>query len=387
MDVIVPYGINYKKCNILSYSGYKKTQIFPFLEKNLLEKKAETIMALVAELHCSSFYKDIENFVIYFFSNYLCLSSISYSFFLCKYFQKINQIKSIIKKSNQGISLINSNEIRNIYCSIFTNFLENKHNKFFLKIENKCYLDEVFLLHSHIQTFNVVYDENNVALSDKLSRGLREILYWIDNPKLNNESIENLLYWINWCIKIESLEKKIYKGINLLFSSNFTILDKIKKKDCWEFFLWTKIWQANQKNHFLNKNILKSITKLFFQNYVRSKLKDRAGLLAMGVLICNWQHKIKIERKITKIEIFASLNANQFYKNIKIEDDNDQKYLESYNLLNNIKQSENVKKLYKINSLEKKMDFLREYIPKEETVVLKDENTPKIGKKVTEYFS
>jgi len=129
MDVIVPYGINYKKCGILSLSGYKKTQIIPFLKKNILEKKSETVMALVAEMHCSSFYTDIENFIINFYSEHLSVSALTYSFFIARYLQKIIQIKENIKKTNQNISLINSNEMRNIYCSIFSNFLENKHNR------------------------------------------------------------------------------------------------------------------------------------------------------------------------------------------------------------------------------------------------------------------
>lgn len=175
--------------------------------------------------------------------------------------------------------------------------------------------------------------------------------------------------------------------MNLVFNSNYSILNKIKKNNGWEFFLWVKIWNANNKNHFLNKILLKSLTKLFFHNYVRQKLKDRAGILAVAILVCNWQSKIKIERKITKMEIFTSLNANQFYKNINIEECNDEKYLESYNNFNNIKTTENVKKLYKINTLEKKMDFLREYIPIEKKEEPEEDSKNKNVKKVSDYFS
>ncbi len=388
MDVIVPYGIKYKKCNKISLSGYKKTQIFPFLEKNLIDKNSENVMAIVAELHCSSYYNDIDNFIIYFFSNYLILSIVSYSFFINKNLQKILNIKKSIKKNHQNTSLINSNEIRNIYCSIFSYFLENKINKFSFKIESKCYIDENYLLHSNLQKFHIVYDENNVALSEKLSRGIREILYWIDN-KPSLENIEKILYWINWCIRIEKLEKKLYKGVNLQFTSNYAVLKNVKKKSRWEYFLWIKIWQANEKNNFLNKLLLKSLTKLFYYNYKNNKIKERAGLIAIAILLCNQQYKIKIERKITKMEIFTSLNANQFYKNVQIDDDNDDKYVECYNEYNNIKSKENTKNIYKINTLEKKMDFLRDYVPKEQQKKeISDNKEDKSNiKKITEYFS
>jgi hypothetical protein len=115
-------------------------------------------------------------------------------------------------------------------------------------------------------------------------------------------------------------------------------------------------------------------------NYTRAKLKERAGILALGILVCNFEHKIKIERKITKMEIFTSLNANQFYKNISIEDDNDDKYLDYYNTINNIEDTKQIQKIYKANKMESKLDFLKSYIPKEET---KSANI----KNVTDYFS
>ena len=48
------------------------------------------------------------------------------------------------------------------------------------------------------------------------------------------------------------------------------------------------------------------------------------------------------------MEIFTSINANQFYKNINIDEDNDEKYLEEYNKFNNIKSKDNIKNIYKI---------------------------------------
>lgn len=380
MDVILPYGINYKKCGTMSFSGYKRGQLIPFLYKNLNDKKSEVVMAIVAEMHCSTYYNDIENFIISFYANHLIISNLTYAVFIFKCFEKIGKIKESLPKCQHNISLINSNEIRNIYCSIFSNFLETKHNKFIFKIETKCYLDEVFLIHSNLKSFNIVFDDNNIALSEKLSRGIREILYWTENPALNVDNIEKILYWINWCCRIESLEKKIYSGVILTFNSKFSILNKIKKNNGWEFFLWTKIWNINQKNNHLNKNLLRSLTKLFFLNYTRAKLKERAGILALGILVCNFEHKIKIERKITKMEIFTSLNANQFYKNISIEDDNDDKYLDYYNTINNIEDTKQIQKIYKANKMESKLDFLKSYIPKDET---KSANI----KNVTDYFS
>ena len=45
MDVIIPYGINYKKCGKISFSEYKRSQLLPYLEKNLKEKNSELVMS------------------------------------------------------------------------------------------------------------------------------------------------------------------------------------------------------------------------------------------------------------------------------------------------------------------------------------------------------
>ena len=56
MDVIIPFGIKYKKCSKKSYSDFKKQQLIPYLEKNLIEKNTEVVMGIIAEIHCSSYY-------------------------------------------------------------------------------------------------------------------------------------------------------------------------------------------------------------------------------------------------------------------------------------------------------------------------------------------
>jgi len=398
MDVIVPYGINYKKCTKKSYSGYKRLQIFPYLEQNLLQKNKELSMALIAELHCSCYFKDIDDFIICFFSNYYILSGMTYSYFIERYFQKIINMKKVIPKSQQNIALINSTELRNMYCSIFTFFLENPIVKFNTKISNKCYRDEYYLPYCNLQEITIVYDNNNNALSNKLSKGIRELLFWLSikiDPMsvtlkkfINPENLEKILFWIHWCTKIESIERKINKN-NLpqyCFLSKFSSLQN-KQNDCWEFFVWDKIWQECQKNKFVNKNLLKSISNLFYHNYRRNLLKDRAGLIAIGILIAKSHLKIEIERKITKMEIFTNLNANNFYKNIHIDEDNDEKYIELYNSYHNIKPKEKLehKKMYKLNKIEQKMDFLTGYLPK--VGEKNDESEDKKTKKISDYFS
>jgi len=397
MDVMIPYGIYFKKCGKKSYSGFKRNHIFPYLEKNLIDKNNESVMAIVAELHCSSYYQDINNFIIKYYSSYQFLSNITMAYFIDQNFRKIQGIKKTIPKSQHKNALINSNEIRNIYCSMFSQFLDNPTHNFSTKLEPKCYQEEYILRHSNMSKIVPIVDNNHSSLSDKLSRGVREILYWQNiqfdglsghlKKYINFENLEKIMYWINWTAKVEVMEKKL-KNVSVMFESGYSSLKNIKPifRCGWEFFIWDKIWQKCEKNQYVNKNLIKSYTNLFYYNYSRTKIKERAGLLAISVFVSNSPLKVKIERKISKFEVFASLNANEFYKNINIEPDNDDKYLEMYNLFNNIKTSDTKtnEKIYRQNKIERKMDFLKDYLPE---VNSGQEEIEKNSKKISDYFS
>lgn len=387
MDVIINYGINFKKCNNKSYSGYKRSALFSYLIKNLLDKNNELVFSILTEIHCSSYYKDIQNIIIHYYSQYNILHNISYSFFIDDFFQKIIDIKKTIPKSQQNNALINSNEIRNIYTSIFSNLINEKTHKINIKLESKCHQQEYYLQHINLKKYFPIVDSNNLQLTDLLSRGLREILFFANiqhndiEGKLSSllciSNLEKINYWILWSYKIESIEKKFNKN-KLFFTSKYKCLKNLKFHNLWEYFLWDKIWQNCEKNKFINKKLFKSFTSLFFTNYTHNKIKERTNLLATALLLSNSRLKIPIQRYISKMEIFANLNANKFYKNI-INSENQDNYLNLYNNFNNIneKENQNTKKIYKQNKLQDKMSYLHNYIPKLNSS----------EKKINEYFS
>ena len=106
--------------------------------------------------------------------------------------------------------------------------------------------------------------------------------------------------------------------------------------------------------------------KLFYHNYNHSKCKDRAGILAIGVLISNTNVKIPVIKVLSEDQIFSNLNSNMIYKNVITEDNNDEEYLNLYNAFYNIKKKDDtkMKNIYDKNKMETKMDILKNYIPK-----------------------
>jgi len=365
MDVIIPFGIKYKKCSKKSYSDFKKLQLIPYLEKNLIEKNIEVMMGIIAEIHSSSYYTDLHAFIISFYANNLLLN-LSVASFIDDNFRKFSMISETTKKKYRNDALINSNEIRNIYSSIFIKFIEGKQQKLNVRLEKNCNREEVYLIHCNLTEFPYVEDDNHTQLSLLMSRGIREILFFlkieIDNLNtnvslfINRKNVEKIVYWLLWLLKIELIEKK-YVDMNYKISSKYGSL--IGKKMSWILFIWDKIWQKCEKNGYINKPILKSLTNLFY--YKKEDIKNRAGIVAIALLISLSPIKINTTRKISKLEIFTSLNTNQFYKNINIDTDNDKHYLGLYNEYHN---KQDTKELMKISHVENKMDFLKEYLPK-----------------------
>ena len=381
MDVIIPFGIKYKKCSKKSYSDFKKLQLIPYLEKNLIDKNTEVMMGIIAEIHSSSYYSDLHAFIISFYANNLLLN-LSVASFIDDNLQKFNMISETTKKKYRNDALINSNEIRNIYSSIFIKFIEGKQQKLNIRLEKNCNKEEVYLLHCNLTEFPYIEDDNHTQLSLLMSRGIREILFFLKmeidilntNVSLfiNRKNVEKIVYWLLWLLKIESIEKK-YVDMNYKITSKYGAL--IGKRMSWILFIWDKIWQKCEKNNYINKPILKSLTNLFY--YKKEDIKNRAGIVAVALLISLSPIKINTTRKISKLEIFTSLNVNQFYKNINIDSDNDKHYLGLYNEYNN---KTDTKEVMKISHVENKMDFLNGYLPK-----VNQKQTNK--KNVLDYFS
>ena len=97
MDVIIPFGIKYKKCSKKSYSDFKKLQLIPYLEKNIIEKNTEVAMGIIAEIHSSSYYADLHAFIIAFYANNLLLN-LSVASFIDDNLRKFTMISETTKK-------------------------------------------------------------------------------------------------------------------------------------------------------------------------------------------------------------------------------------------------------------------------------------------------
>jgi hypothetical protein len=366
MDVIINYGIKYKKCGQMSYSGYQRKSLFDHLLYHLIHKNKEISYALVAELHASSYYKDLENFFIQYLSQYVIYHDISAALILFQSIEKRKMIQKILPKSYRNIGLINSNEIRNNYSTIISIFLEAKNisNMDSIKIGNKSHHSENYVVHSNLSQFYPVIDSQNKELEPLLSRGIREILFYNETRafQLNKTNFEKLIFWIFWMSKMEKKVKEVY-----LFTTTVKIMRKYEKWGrYWEYFIWDKIWQKCEKNEGINKTIIKSLFKLFYHNYNHSKCKERVGILAIAVLISNTNAKIPIKKVITDDQIFSNLNSNIIYKNVTTEDNNSDEYLNLYNAFYNIKKKDETKTkdIYDKNKMETKMDLLKNYIPK-----------------------
>jgi len=365
MDVTIPYGVIPKRCKKVSLNEFHKNQLFALLEKSLDEKDIETSFSLIAELHSSDYFRDIHNFIINYYSG-LVLNKISYPYFIKNFLDKIKEIEKGLKPKYRDLALVNSNEIRNIYAEVFSSFLEMKKIEF-PKFYKKNFLTEKMIKYVNLKDYEGIYDKNNVEVSEKIKIAIREIFYYMDLEKdfLNKKNIENILYWINFYHNYYLKERKINKGFQYHFLSTHNLMKPYEKfSGTIEFFIWNKICHRTK-----NLKLTKSYLSLFFYQYHKTLLLKRASLLAMAVLICNL-NLIKLEKTLSKQNLFSIMNMNLFYQNLGRGEDNDEKYLEIFNEYHN-KQPK-----IKITSMDAKLEYLNNFIPQKEK-----------KEKVSDYFS
>lgn len=364
MDVTIPYGVIPKKCKKVSLNEFHKNHLFALLEKSLDEKDIETSFSLIAELHSSDYFKDIHNFIINYYSR-LCLSKITYPYFINLFLEKIKVIMKEIKPKYRDLALVNSNELRNIYAEVFSTYLEMKKVEF-PKFSKKDFVTEKMIKYTNLNEYQGIYDKNNVEVSDKIKIAVREIFYYLDleGNVLNKKNVENILYWINFYKNYYLRERKINKGFNYHFLSTHKNLKPYEKfSGTIEFFIWNKICHKTK-----NRKLTKSYLNLFFYQYNKQLLLKRAHLLAVSVLLCNL-NQLKLDKTLSENNLISIMKINQFYLNISKDENNDEKYLEIFNEYHN-KQPK-----IKITSTDAKLEYLQNFIP-----------TKKIDK-VSDYFS
>ena len=286
-----------------TFNGYKKSELFSELEKNILSGNIEKSILWLTELHCSGYLENISNKLLSIYFKHINKANLNIITILVHFNTKIkNKIKN-----NDQLSLRNDQFIRNnihdLLCILTFSpkyklpKLPNIKSEFFNMENNKNRLLSKNL--DNINQFIKNADDKNIIIP------LAEILENIKNKGIS-KSLENCLFWLNWIL---IYEKNFHNGYILCTTRPQENINSKYLND----FSWI-LWDIFLK-YGINTNYLKDLFILYKQDFKKSKRKQKIDIIVLALLILiDPQPKIKdtplISREhcIAKIKIIANIN-------------------------------------------------------------------------------
>ena len=317
-----------------TFNGYKKTDIFKELLKNILSGNIEKSILWATELHCSGYTNIIYDKLFNIFTKEINKANLS---IIDLFINDFLLLKKRTELYNQSIDLRNDQFVRNHITNLVC----------ILTFSPKFKLEKLPVINP--EDFNMKNNINRI-----LSKDLNDVQIFIkkNDPKnliipiseilLNLKhigilkSLENLLFWLNWII---IYEKNYHNGY---IKCDIRKIDNIESKYLNDF-TWI-IWEILLKishNEYINK-----LYTLYKFNFNKSKKKKKIDLIIIAfILIVNPYPHIDFNKTIldtTQHSIKNKIISNINYQYYDINFNNspnilDKKINQSSNLNNNLK--------------------------------------------------
>jgi hypothetical protein len=262
-----------KEFKSISFSNFKKTDVFKELNNSILNIKLESAIYWTSEIICAGHFLDLWDFIINFYSKSIHIGNVPLVIFIEL---KINQFKSILNNGYQDniLKLRNYQPIRELFIQIIYLLIESskKYTHTEIKIRPK--------------------DFDLQELSDRFKaphNRFQELVFLEDDPKslfiICNELIYNLqeikdnrgaIFWVEWLINyVKHCKKK--NEIIIISRRNFkNIHSNFQKDPIW--MIWDIFFKLSHNNKVLRKIVDSSFT-LFSLKYSPSVVNKRKYLI------------------------------------------------------------------------------------------------------------
>ena len=314
-----------------TFNGYKKSDIFKELLKNILSGNIEKSILWVTELHCSGYTNIIYHKLFNLFTKEINKANLT----IINLF--INDF-TLIKKKNEFydnyIDLRNDqcirNHITNIVCILTFSpkskleKLPNINSEDFNMVNNVKRIISKNL--NDIQIFIKKNDPKNLIIP------LSEILLNLKKTGIS-KSIENLLFWLNWIIVYE---KNYHNGYIKCHTRN---IDNVEPKFLNDFS-WI-IWEILLKVS--NSIYIYKLYNLYKLNFTKSKKKTKIDLIIIAFdIIINPFPYIDFDKNILNYtqnlirnKIIANINYQYYDINFNNSPNILEKKLNQFPIINN----------------------------------------------------
>jgi len=337
-----------KELKIVSFSGYKKTEVVKQLYESIITSKVEESCYWSAELVCGGNYADLWNTILICMSKNIHFGNPKLPSYIDL---RITAFREIMQNGyvGQELRLRNNDRLRRLFCEIMLVLClsKKKHSVELIKLNKK----ETFELSKMSHRFkadkttyaNLIFRKEDPK---ELFVAINEIMYHLSPC---SESISDICWWIEWLLAYEQECTK--RKMKLICDRReYSCVPTTNQKE----LIWV-IWESilntvEGKTPFIKKTI-NSLFNIFTLRYSPGIVRKRRHIIYFAISIL-FEHINTNTPLISDKELVNSIlsKINNIYKQIK----KSEKSPQTDYLFNNVKQTnleQTIQKLDIMNNL------------------------------------
>ena len=300
-------------------SEYKKGDVVRAYQNSIINSKVEESCRWLVELHATGM---INKIIVSIEDVYIKYINIKNPYFLFYFNKKIKYLKKLLLKFSKKYEIMsrNNQEIRNLLVNLTCiSALSPKHNLFIGKsmpsIKKDDFSRKSIKKKMVANDLNMIYNIIDHNDPSEIKLAINEIANLIDR----RSSIQNILFWYLWLIRVTNIKKK--KNDKTFFCSIQQPMDEDIPEEYateWIWPLWKIIIDASENHDSKISTYVKILYKNYKSDYKPSKKTKKQYYLftAFYILVgpIDWRTPIYFKEYIT---IQASCNINRLYRIIE----------------------------------------------------------------------
>lgn len=327
MNVPIDYSIidnrSAKEFTLMTFTGYKKTDVIKQFEKSILDNNLESACHWLVELHISGRMDNIWQIYFEILSKNININNPHLASWMWLKFKKYCLLIQVFNKGYE-YECRNNQEIRNLLIDILVMIVySSKCNKFNKKINisDKDFIQQNYLIKMRYKQSLKINNLITENIDNELKLGLNEILNLI-----YNDNMKDIIYWYNWLEKLEKLKKK--NKIDLVIPNTMLKYISPKFQNHWVWIIWKYIFSEISDNQVNNE--INALYHIYLYKYSNSTRNKKQYILYHAIALLNEDINWKIPLiSVYKYRIQACCNINQLYKLKKNDKYNVPNYLEN----------------------------------------------------------
>lgn len=307
---------NEQDFKIITFSGFKKTEVMRELLKSLIKGKIESACYWCVDLICSGKYCELWELILLFYGKYIHLANPKIILYLDRKFQVF---KNILTNGYLGddLKLRNNIKIRELFSEIMV-LLCSSRRKYMLndiKINREDF--DITVIRDKFKAPNANYCDIILKENDpkSLTFSVNELAYSITEDIKN---LQHACYWVEWIIQYGKLCDKNKEKCRIEERDYLSIDSKETTNIIW--IVWDVLMQEAKKRDAITIKMIEGLLSIFSIRYMNTLNAKRRNLLYCAVSFLTEDVDYKKElMEMKQKEVLTQIvsNINSIYKQIK----------------------------------------------------------------------